>query len=137
MMLFVCAQDLQFFWIGLIKNSIFVALEKCPVQPEGYLKEIDQLLRAHALAASELDGLCVVTGPGSFTSSRVSLTIANTIHFVHKIPFFILENPDHLEPNELLEKNGMGSQVNSTDFAHPFYDRPAHITQPRGDKRLD
>ncbi len=137
MILFLGAQDLSFFWLGLIEGLQFIRLEKYSVSPEGYLMQIDHFLLKQGQQSKDLEGICVVTGPGSFTASRISLTIANTLHFVHGTPLFVLENPDHLAPTELLSSQGLGSSVTSEQFAHVSYDRPPHITQPRGDKSLD
>ncbi len=134
MILFLSAQDLHSIWLGLIGNSTLVVLENHAASPEQYLSTLDQFLSHHRLSAQELEGICLVTGPGSFTSSRVSLTIANTLQFVHQIPLFTLENPDHLSPRELLLATGLGNPVTPGDFAHVFYERPPHITSPRGDK---
>jgi hypothetical protein len=134
MILFLCAQDLHSIWLGLIVDQAFASLKEFPVVPERYLFELDQFLSKHNVQPSDLIGICLVTGPGSFTSSRISLTIANTLHFVHKIPLFTLENPQHLSPRELLAAKGIGNPVKTQEYAHVSYDRPAHITKPRWDK---
>lgn len=137
MILFLCAQDLHLFWLGLIQEKTMVNLESLAISPETYLSEVDHFLRKVQIKPEQLAGVCVVVGPGSFTSSRISLTIANTLHFVFQIPLFVLTNPDHLPPQELIALQGCGKQVSNDEYATPAYDRPPHITMPRGDKMLD
>ena len=137
MMLFLCAQDLHELQIGILKNTQVVEMKTCVVSPEEYLFQIDTFLKTHTYSLEQLEGLCVVTGPGSFTSTRVILTIANTLRFVYNIPMYYLTNPEYLEPRELLRRSGIGSAVAEGDYATTYYDRPPHITQPRGDKALD
>jgi tRNA A37 threonylcarbamoyladenosine modification protein TsaB len=134
MMLFMCAQDLHFIWLGLIADLNFVTLKEYTVSPEEYLFKLNQFFLEYHVRPSYLTGIYLVTGPGSFTSSRIVLTIVNTLHFVHKIPLFTVENSDYLPPAELLTEKGLGNPINSKEYAHVFYDRPAHITKPRGDK---
>ena len=136
MTLFVCAQDLGFFWIGLVENDGFMALQKKEVPPESYLVSLQEFFNEFHVDKDCLDRVCVVTGPGSFTCSRVSLTIVNTLRFTKKMSLFTLENPDFLSPEVLLKEKGLGEEVLPDLYARPFYNRPAHITSARGDKPL-
>ncbi len=135
MILFLCAQDIGSLWVGLIRQSAFAAIEKCSVPPESYLSALNRFLKEQHQLPQELSGVCVVTGPGSFTSTRVSLTIANALHFTERLPLFTLINPDHLLPNILLAKCGLGIPVKSGRYASAVYGRPPHVSH--GDKWLD
>ena len=44
---------------------------------------IDQLLKKHNVAYSDLDRIYVASGPGSYTGARLLVTIVKTIHFLH------------------------------------------------------
>ncbi|MBI2475436.1 hypothetical protein HYV69_03375 [Candidatus Uhrbacteria bacterium] len=126
MILFLCAQDLGYFWLGLIKDKSFVVLEKINNSPEFILKKLDEFIITNNINIDKLDGISIVNGPGSFTASRLSLMIANGMHFAKAIPIFVVENPLKLEPEILIKKNGTGKQ--SLDYVAPAYDRPPHIT---------
>jgi len=128
MKLFVCAQDLGFFWIGLFSHQSFTILEKKEVAPERYLFSLDQFLKEHSIILKNLEGVIIVTGPGSFTSSRISLTIVNGIHFSHQIPLFTLSNPEYLPPEELMRRTHAIHLASPDEYAHVSYARPAHIT---------
>lgn len=128
MILFLCAQDLGFFWLGLIKDQSFVELKKINGSPEEILKNLDEFIIANKIDCDDLDGISIVNGPGSFTASRLSLMIANGLHFTKSIPIFILENSLKLDPETLIKKNGTGKQTQNNGYIVPTYDRPPHIT---------
>jgi len=50
------------------------------------LVDADDLVRGAGLQASELDGLVVGTGPGSFTSTRIGLALARGLALVSDLP---------------------------------------------------
>ena len=47
---------------------------------------VEDLLKEHTLQLSDLTGIEVNQGPGSFTGLRVGITIANTLGFLLNIP---------------------------------------------------
>jgi len=126
MILFICAQDLGFFWLGLIQDQSFITLEKINGSPEDILKKLDEFIIAHKIDCNTLYGISIVSGPGSFTASRLSLMIANGINFTKSTPIFVLENPSKLDPTMLIKENGIGKLA--LDYVVPSYDRPPHIT---------
>lgn len=128
MILFLSAQDLQTCWMGLVEHDLFRTLESYAVPPEQYLQTLNQFLSQHHLLPEQLSGMYVVTGPGSFTSSRISLTIANTLHFVHQIPLHVLQNPENLHPADLLKRSEGILAVADQEYAHSFYNRPPHTS---------
>ena len=52
------------------------------------LVAIDQLLTTVKIAKEDLDGICVATGPGSFTSLRISLSTAEALGLGLNIPVY-------------------------------------------------
>lgn len=121
MILFICAQDIKFFWFGLIKDDSFVMLEKIEGAPEDQLKFLDEFLKKNSIAVDQITRISVVSGPGSFTANRIGITIANALHFTKSIPVFVLENPNHLLPDKLIKEKGIGEQVLLDQFAIPSY----------------
>lgn len=57
------------------------ALGERPSAPRSLLVDVDGLLRDTGRTPSELDGLVVGTGPGSFTSTRIGLAVARGLAF--------------------------------------------------------
>lgn len=121
MILFICAQDIKFFWLGLIKDNSFAVLEKIDGSPEDQLKSLDEFLKKNNVSVDQITGISVVSGPGSFTANRVGITIVNALHFTKSIPVFVLENSDFLTPEQLIKERGIGKQLLSDQFAIPSY----------------
>ncbi len=124
-MLLICGQDIGFLSIGRVQNGVLVAHQTVSASPEQYLSTVDLTMREWGIEPSELSAIAVVTGPGSFTSSRISTVIANTIAFAKQIPVIPIENPDHLPLDEIINQIDVKK---STPFAIPTYNRPPHIT---------
>lgn len=54
-------------------------------QTQWLLPEIDNLLKAHGLKVSDLDGLVYSEGPGSFTGLRAGVSVIQAFAFAHDI----------------------------------------------------
>lgn len=52
------------------------------------LGQLDALLRLCAIESSDLSGIAVATGPGSFSALRVGLATAKGLCFAHDVPIF-------------------------------------------------
>lgn len=50
------------------------------------LPEIESLLRERGFDKTDLTGIVVVLGPGSFTAVRIGVAVANALAFALKIP---------------------------------------------------
>lgn len=130
MTLIVCGQDIRFLSLALVRDGLVDRERTDEVSPERYLAAVDAALREWNVAQGELDAVAIVTGPGSFTASRASVTIGNAIAFARSIPIISLENPDRASVRDLAAL--LPSIVpNPNGFAVPTYDRPPHITYSR------
>lgn len=123
--LFLCAQDIQFITFGLVKDGVCFHEQALDASPEQYLNLLNRFFSEQKMSSSDIKRIIVVNGPGSFTASRVSVTIANTFAFVHQIPLVALENPDRLSCAELILRV---QEFPEHAFVVPVYDRPPHIT---------
>ena len=101
------------------------------------LAEIKEFLAENDANWQNLRGICVFTGPGSFTGLRIGVTVANTLADSLKIPIIGEKNSDgskndgeNLENwREIaLEKLNSGAD---DKIALPFYGAEANITKPR------
>ncbi len=139
MELAILAQEIDSLTLALVEGQTVLKQNDSSVSPEQYLKTVDEVLRTWKITVYDLAGVIVVTGPGSFTASRVSTTIANTIGFTCGIPVTGIENPSHLSLEELLAS--LAVIENPLAFALPSYRLPPNITQPRsilrGDKLME
>ncbi len=93
---------------------------------KGLLDYINHNLENHSKIWSDIDGIGVFRGPGSFTGLRIGLTIVNTIADSQSIP--IVGSMGDTWQDEALDrlKNGQNDGI-----VMPFYGSEAHITSPR------
>lgn len=126
MLLFLMAQDIHSITFGSIDETIIKDIQTVQTPPERYLKCLAEWLDHTSVRLKNVDGIVAVLGPGSFTSCRMSLMIANTIAFTQQISIIPLENPKRLVAEELLHSCAWQTIV-SQPFVWPVYDRAAHI----------
>lgn len=129
MYLFLRAQDLHELEIGLSQNGKLIFCSTHLVSPESYLSTIAKVLKNKHVSTNELTGIFVVTGPGSFTASRISITIANTLAFAKGVPVFAVKN-QNFRPIEKFHDEVLSEPLQSESFVQPYYAQPPHITQP-------
>lgn len=123
--LFLSAQDIQFITFGLVRDQTLFCEKTFDVPPENYLASLQVFLSEQSVSLFDVKRLLVVNGPGSFTASRVSVVIANTIAFTQNIPIIPIENPDR---RPLIELVKTVFQSPEHTFVVPAYDRPPNIT---------
>ncbi len=92
----------------------------------GLLSYIDTALRSHDKTWSDLSGIGVFEGPGSFTGLRIGLTVMNTLAESQSIP--IVGGRGEAWHSNILD--GLKSGKND-HIVMPFYGSEAHITSPR------
>jgi len=127
MHLILSAQDIRSITFGVFDGEGVHSVTEVASSPEGYFPALDVFLSEQSLPLKNLEGVIVVTGPGSFTASRVSTTIANSIAFTQSIPVVGLENPERLDLPTLLQ----WKLFEGVDYVIPSYDRPPLITKSK------
>jgi len=123
--LFLSAQDIQFVTFGFLKDGQIVAEKTFNVSPERYLFSLHSFFEESAVRPEDINRILVVNGPGSFTASRVSVTLANAFAFAKELPVIAVENPNRLSLSELLPTIAL---LPEHAFVVPVYDRPPNIT---------
>ncbi|HBK34742.1 TPA: hypothetical protein DDZ01_01980 [Candidatus Uhrbacteria bacterium] len=127
-MLVISAQDIQTFTVGLAQNFQLQKQQTWNVPPEDYLEKIQESLTSWNVSFDFLQAIIIVTGPGSATASRVSVTIANSLGFAFHLPLYGRENPDQVSLEQYLS---FVSTQDPEDFVYPFYQTTPHITQSK------
>lgn len=136
MKLVIAAQDIAAITLGLVEGGSVKEEKTIQASPEGYLAALDQTLREWSVTPADIEMVIVVTGPGSFTASRVSTTLANGLGFAWGVPVIGIENPTHLALHQL----DLSVLQTSICSAIPTYGRPPEITvakKMRGDNTGD
>ena len=96
---------------------------------EYLLKSIEQILRNNKVKTTDLAGIMAVTGPGPFTSLRITVAVANTLAYSLKIPVVGIQNKQGLTSNDKLVKLGLSklSTAKVGKYISPFYNRQPNI----------
>ena len=94
------------------------------------LKLIEQEQRRQTRAKQQLSGVCVVSGPGTFSAVRVGVVLANLIALVRRVPLVGI-TPDLAEDPTSLAVALAHSQRGATSYVAPVYDAEPTITQPQ------
>ena len=92
------------------------------------LSTIDAYLIAQNVTNKDVSGIMVVVGEGSFTSSRLATTVANTFAYVEQIPVLAISMEQSGDPQILISsllKQPAGQYISATYSAPPTI----HIAQ--------
>lgn len=88
--------------------------------------KIDELLHKNQLNLSDLSGVIVYKGPGSFTGLRIGIAVANTLSYSLNIPIIGTTGADWIQ----VGLNKLKTQ-NEPLVVIPEYGSDANITAPR------
>lgn len=93
---------------------------------KGLLGYIQEQLQKNGKTFTDITGIGVFEGPGSFTGLRIGLTVLNTIADSENIPIVGAKGDDwQVKASEKLA-GGVNEKI-----VLPFYGSEAHITKPR------
>lgn len=90
------------------------------------LSYLQEKLRANNKTWTDITGIGVFAGPGSFTGLRIGLTVLNTLADAEQIPIVGSTAADW--QGDCLQRLQAGE---NDQLVMPFYGRDAHITKPR------
>lgn len=87
---------------------------------------IAELLAGHKHGLSDLEGLVVFKGPGSFTGLRIGITVADALAYGLKIPIVASEHDDWIAAGIQRLLDGENQEI-----AMPEYGALPNITLPK------
>ncbi len=93
---------------------------------DGLLGKIEELLKQQQADLTNLTGLVVFEGPGSFTGLRIGHTVANTLAYSLDIPIVTTDGDDWITTG--LAKLAAGDNAK---VILPAYGHAANITKPK------
>lgn len=85
--------------------------------------KIDELLKSQHKALTDLGGIVVFQGPGSFTGLRIGITVANALSYSLDVPIVATADPKWLENGIVALQAGHNDRL-----ALPEYGADPHIT---------
>lgn len=77
----------------------------------GLLSCIHDLLDKLSRSSADLQGIAVLVGKGSFTSTRVAVTVANTLAYAWRIPVVGVTEPQFEQLEELIRRQPVGQYI--------------------------
>lgn len=129
--LLIVAQDIKKISLAWVEEGVVHFQKNVFVEPDFYLLTLRNFLEEAGHDLNELQAIAAVTGPGSFTASRVSLTMANALAFALEIKIAGLTNEARQVPDELAKKYDFDQLAFQVPPLVPAYDREPHITVPK------
>lgn len=90
------------------------------------VETIRSFLKKNGIKSSELAGIIIFTGVGSFTGLRIGTTVANALAYAHSLPITAGEGGDWIA-------EGLTKLTASTSGAYvvPKYDKEPNITKSK------
>jgi tRNA threonylcarbamoyladenosine biosynthesis protein TsaB len=130
MILYINTSIREFLEFALVdKGKIFLLKRKVGIrQSEKALSLLDDFLKKNKYKLQDIKKIVVNRGPGSFTSVRLGIVLANTLSFGLKVTLAGIYNLD-LKNNE--DYLNLSKLKFSKDFIKPYYDRDPDITKSK------
>lgn len=133
-LLYVNGQDIASIVLGMVEDGAWVTRPTAvSASPEQALHAIDGYMREQGIDRSSLDGLVLVRGPGSATSLRTTLALANAWAFAQGIVLKGIEKSRDEDDAALLERI---ASAHAVPMLTPVYESAAKITPSGKDKLL-
>jgi tRNA A37 threonylcarbamoyladenosine modification protein TsaB len=93
---------------------------------------IDKILEKNKIKPEDINGIAVVSGPGSFTAVRQGVLAANALGFFLRIPVAGIRLDEFKGDNELIAIiEGRMKKTRVGETVLPFYGGEPNITKPR------
>lgn len=124
----ISPHDLTYAVFALLEGGNVQKEQKVETTPESLLENTLAYLEREGVAIESVEGMVVVTGPGSFTALRAGLSVVNTFAFVHEIPLVAVPNPEEKILGALMEEVDLSK---TQTFVTPHYGREPNITKPK------
>ena len=115
--------------LKIIFSPFFLLKKKVGIrQSEKALSLLDSFLKKNKFKLTDIKKIVVNRGPGSFTSVRLGIVLANTLSLGLKVS---LVGIDNLELNNNEDYLNLNKLKFSKDFVRPYYDRDPDITKSK------
>ncbi len=88
--------------------------------------KMEEILNQSSIELGDIEGIVVFKGPGSFTSLRIGITVANALSYARQIPVVAKDGQDWLAHGIKDLLAGKNDKI-----AVPEYGAPANVTKPR------
>ena len=90
------------------------------------LSKVEELLKRNNFVWSDISGVIVYKGPGSFTGLRIGVSVANAIAYSLNVSVVATSSISWQKKGLTMLKQGKGTKI-----VEPEYGAPAYTTKPR------
>lgn len=94
---------------------------------ENLLADLAKRIRPAELRACQ--GICVVAGPGSFSSIRIGVLVANLMSRIYSLTLYPVRSDESADLSVLTARLRNG-EIDEASYVAPEYDREPNITIP-------
>ncbi|MBP7134086.1 hypothetical protein KBA73_02615 [Patescibacteria group bacterium] len=112
--------------IGLLGTDGWIAYRDIEGRANRVLFALAEL---HRGATESITGVCVVEGPGSFSSIRTGVLYANLYARLQKLPLVGI-SPERWQDERALAQDLFAGRLPIRDYLAPVYDQEPNITIP-------
>lgn len=98
---------------------------------DGVLRALEVFFRQSNAVPSAVRSLVVVSGPGRFSSLRVSATIANLFSWFQGCALYTVRGEIQGPKATVEYLDALDAQKKHVKHVHPYYGRPPSITKPK------
>jgi len=88
--------------------------------------KIEGILNKSSIFYSDIGGIAIFKGPGSFTGLRIGMSVANALAFAQSIPIVARGGQDWLDQSIKDLRTGQNDKIST-----PEYGAPARVTKPK------
>lgn len=111
---------------GWLADSAAMKIWKVPAEAPGLVSIISRHVSGSELAKA--DGVCVVSGPGSFSSIRNGTLVANLLARIYRLPLYGIKAEEAEDLRALVVSLPKRKPVR---YVAPVYDQEPNVTFPR------
>lgn len=112
-------------------NSEVRSLALPAFRHDGVLRALEVFLRRSHAEPSAVRSLVVVSGPGRFSSLRVSATIANLFSWFGGCALYTVRGEIQGPKATVEYLDALDARKKHVKHVHPYYGRPPSITKPK------
>jgi tRNA A37 threonylcarbamoyladenosine modification protein TsaB len=127
MWLFIDTCERGSFRIGKLPAAGSVKIGRAPGGRGAFIPWLSAVLPRKDIAA--LRGIAVVEGPGSFSSIRTGVLVANMLSRLHRKPLYRLSRSESADLGRVRDLLAQG-RLSPSSYVAPVYDREPNITCP-------
>lgn len=111
---------------GWLSDSGKPKLWNVPADTPGLVSAISRKIKISDLAQAQ--GICVISGPGSFSSIRNGTLVANLLARIYGLPLYGLEAKD---ADDFVALVATLEKRQASDYVAPIYDQEPNVTLPK------